>query len=579
MRATGNGAPYDIRKAAVLDVLPLGLHAEGIVEWAQVTQGFGTVTSHGGSEIATLSLANGAVVLHGVHQEATIAWDHTQQTQVITRNASIARLLVNGEEFPVPTQGPMDIPIPGGHVTLFATSETNGAGKVRLADELVHVYLTGPYGRAEAIVGGILLQAGIDVAFEGQRRDILEHDDLRTGTDAGDTAAGALPLAMGPHDANMPIGDRADAYVFDADHGEKIVLVAQPAAGAYLSGGHASASVPPTHSVGPPGASLGPLQTYTTRLYDPTGALRETSRHLTTGGPARVELNADLTGAWVAIVERAASAVTTNYTISLSVTPLALLPQNDALSGTDASAACMVGDAGIPLVSNGVWPGVVREDDFADTYRFTATIGEAIALTLKPGEDADGVSMGLQLYDRDCVLLTEMMALTSLAKGEPRAVTELPSMYTGDYYARIVRLNGVGNHFLDVSVVSPLPTAPMNDAATGQDAPAAWDQAVTPPPGAFEGTLAEGDAGDAYRLHFEPGTSLVGFSMSALSSANVALYDPLGNPVPVATGLGSTATVWRFEVDLAGDYILAVHPSFSGGNYAVTWGSAPLRQP
>ena len=580
LRAEGNGAPYVVRKTAVLDAPALGLHAEGIVEWASISQGVGTVTSTAGSEIAMLSLQGGAIVLHGLRQEATVAWDHARQEQVITRNASIARLVVNGQDVPVPTQQLTEIAVEDTKLTLFSTSQTNAAGAVTLVDELARVHVTGPYGRVEAIVGGIILQGGIDVAPREQRRTLLEDDDLGTGTDAGDDRASALPLAMGAHHANMPEGDALDAFVFPARHGEKIVVVAQPAAAAYASGGRVDVDATPPPTFVQPGLATGPLQTYVARLYDPTGALRVESLVVATGGAARVELNADLDGEWLVLVERYASAVTSNYTLQMSVTPLALLPQNDALSGADAAPGCVVGGPGIPLVSNGVWPGVVRDADFADTYRFTATIGEAVAVTLKPGEDADGVSMGLQLYDRGCRLLDEMMVLTDLAKGEPRVTLALPSMYTGDYYARIVRLNGVGNHFLDVSVVNPLPTAPMNDAATGADASHERSQATTPPPGAFEGTLHEGDAGDAYRLSFNAGgTGFVGFSMSALSIADARLYDPSGNLVPRATGFGSAALAWRFEPDLAGTYVLVVTPTFAGGNYAVAWGQAPVREP
>lgn len=581
LRAFGEDAPRRTKTIAYVDHPQLGLHAEGIVEWAEIHVGTGTVTSTAGNKIAMVSLANGAVVLHGVHQEATIVWDYTQQTQAITRNAYVERVLVGGQEVVVPTGAMVSLPLPGGHATLFETSEIgNDPGGVSIADNVLHVYLAPDYSRSEAILGSIILQAGLDRPLLKQARDILDHDDLRTGTDAGSERGSALSLSMGVHDANMPPGDAVDAFVFQAAHGEKIVFHAQPSPGEYVSGGSASATGTPPPIVGTPFVQTAPGQSFHARLFDPTGALREESIDLASSYSARVELNADITGQWLVVLSRSSSLDATNYTITHTITPVPLLPQADGLVLGDAAPECVVDDPAIPTLGNGVWPGVVRDDDFADTYRFSANIGEIVTVTLKPGEDADGASMGLELYDRDCALLQSMMELTGILKGEPRAVLRLPSLYTGDYYARIVRLNGVANHYTDISVIDPHPSTATNDALTGADAPADPSQATAAPPGAFQGTLHEGDTGDAYRLAFNAGgTGLVGFSMSALSEVNVRLIAPGGYDVPMAASLTDAGVAWMFEPDLAGDYVLVITPVFGGGHYSVTWGQLPVQRP
>lgn len=578
LRTTDADVPLRTRTIASVDHPQLGLRAEGIVEWASLDAGVGTMTARAGSKIALVSLANGAVVLHGLQQEATVTWDHTGATTSVTRNAQIDRMVVNGQEVAVPPGETLTIPLPGGHATIFERSGSFASGKVALADDLVRVYLAPETTRSEAILGSIILQGGIDVAFRQQARDILRHDDLRTGTDAGDDRATALDLATGVRDGNMPAGDVADAFVFDAGHGEKIVFFAQPAPGAYATGGSATATDTPPPSVVAPTVQTAPLALFRARLYDPLGNLREESLEIR-GAASRVELNADITGEWLVVLSRANADPSTNYTVGLTITPVPLLPQADALVPGDAAPECVVGGLGIPTVGNGVWPGVVRDDDFADTYRFGARIGELVTVTLKPGEDVDGASMGIELYDRDCALLGSMMELTGLVKGEPRALLRLPSLYTGDYYVRIVRLNGVGNHYTEISVIDPHPSTSTNDALTGSDAPA-YPASIAPPPVAFQGSIQEGDAGDAYRLSFSAGgTGVVGFSMSALSGVDVRLIAPGGYDVPMYAAVTDAGVVWRFEPDLAGDYVLAITPVLGGGNYSVTWGQLPARQP
>jgi hypothetical protein len=579
LRTTGADAPLRTTHHAVVEAPQVGLRAEGVTEWAGVTTGIGTVTSTAGSEIERLSLSNGAVILYGLHQEATVKWDVSLSSHVITRTSYVTRITAGGQDVPVAPGVPVVLPLPNGRVSLFETSSINIPSLVSVDDALVHVYLAPEFGRHEAILGSVILQGGIDIAFRGQTRDVHAHDDLRSGEDAGDDATGAMALSAGPHDANMPVGDSADAYVFMVAHGEKIVFVAQPAPGVYASGGSVlfAGAIPPFAAS--PALQSAPLELWRARLYDPMGALRVTSL-LVNGGPARVELNGDITGQWAVIVDRTSAAAATNYSLALTISPVALLPQNDALALGDAAPECVVGGPGIPVVGTGLWPGVVRDDDFSDTYRFTAEIGELITVTLKPGEDADGAAMGIRIYDRDCGLLASMDQLTGLLKGETRLVARLPSQYTGDYYTQVVRLNGVANHYVDIDIVNPLPTVPMNDALTGQDAPADPAQAIAPPPIVFEGRIHEGDTGDAYRLAFQEGpTAFVGFSMSALSDVDVHLYDPNGVEVPRFTGVGSTAVVWRFDASVTGDHILVVTPRFAGGNYAVTWGQLPVEAP
>lgn len=581
VRAVGASASDRRSVTAVVDHPQIGLHAEGITEWAGANVSAGVVSSYAGSEIASLSLANGAVQLHGIRQEVSVTWGATGASSIV-RNAHIARLVVNGQEVPVSAGSNMRIPFPGGYVSLFETNDSVGAFHLGVEDQLVHVYVAPAFGRHEAILGSVIVQAGGGFEFRGQSRSVHAHDDLRSGADAGPDAQRAMSLSQGVHDANMPIGDGADAFLFPAAHGEKIVFVAQPAPGVYATGGSLVVTDTPPPFVGPPALASVPAENWLVRLYDPTGALREESLALANGGPARVELNADIPGDWVVVLERSSRALATNYTLALSVTPIALLPQNDALALGDAAPACVVGGAAtIPFVQSGLWPGVVRDDDFADVYRFRAEIGELVAVALKPGEDADGAAMGLRLYDRDCTLVGSMDQLTGLVKGEPRVALALPSLYSGDYFVQVARLNGVANHYVQIDVVNPMPAAPMNDALTGADASADPAQATAPPPGAFQGHIHEGDTGDAYTLAFTAGRgdAYIGFSMSALSYVDVRLYDPNGIALSPIAPAGSTAVVWNFEPLVTGAYKLVVTPQLGGGNYSVVWGQSPTQTP
>lgn len=534
---------------------PATVFVDAVEEGASVGVAGSVATSRGHTQLGEARLAGGLVVVEGLAQNATLTFDATTSAYSVTTTPVIGRITVSGVPIALPV-GPARTEIPlsdGSTLVLYERSvEATGTSAV-YREDLVRFYGREAYGRAEAILGSVVLRAGSQAdAAPTQARFVNDDDDAGSGRDAG-AGANAVPVGPGVYDGRFVGNDTMEVYALTLAHGENVKFVVQSAPQAHAQG----AGALPT---------LDTLSHVHLRLYDPTGALREQDLPIQ-GSPVRVELNADITGRWLAEIVRPDSGGRgLNYTFAVTVAPVPLRAQNDALTPNDARDTC---GPGAPVVTSGEWVGVLRDSDRADVYTFQASIGQHIALAMKPGEDHDGFDAALELYDRNCTLIGLSDWTTSPLKGVPEAIAHIPATYTGAYHARIVRVNGVGNHYLTLAVVDPHPTATQNDALTGGDAPTTGIEA---PPAFFQGRLHEGDTGDAYKLRFNLRQSAtVVVAASALSSYDIALRTPNGIVVQPTTFVDGYA-VWSLSSTLVGPYMLSIAARYGGGGYSVAYG-------
>jgi uncharacterized protein YegL len=560
----------------------LPLEAGGLREAGSSTSDGPVAAASGVSRTAEVRLLDGRVVLEDLVHEAEVRWDaEAGEGEVVREVRQVGNLTVDGTPVPVDdASGPVEVPLPeGGVLHLFERNVTEADDGIVYRSALAHVHLEGPYGAAEALVGEIRLEATDELGDEAPAtpRTTWEQDDAGSRRDAGPDRAGAVAIEPGIHDGSVPRDDRVDVYAIDLAHGEKITASLHPAHRAHLQGGAVSAdgASPPDVSPLEADADLGDMEM---QLVDPDGDHRDRADP---GGraPGAIEINADETGTWLLYVAREVffdRNPARNYSLEAKVTPVPLLPQNDALGGGDAPGACDPSDAGIPSIQDGQWPGVLKEDDWTDVYRFHADVGDLVTAALKPGETADGVDMALTLHDRSCSVIDRSDIGLVAQKGKPEAVVELPSDYTGDYFLGIERLNGVGNHHVTLSVRDPMPSLPANDALTGEDAPEDRGDADEAPPVAFQGELPEGDPGDAYLLPLTEGNrTAVTVEMSAFSEIEVRLFAPDGAVLSEDLSLLDGTWVYEFEPETTGLYGLEIRPKVGGGDYLVTYPQAP----
>lgn len=589
-RGQGSGRNLHV----TVDQPEYGLWAHGVEEEASVEYDLdnATVTTTAYLKAAEIELFDGLVVIEGLEQETSLVWDLVERNHTLESRTFLTNLHVAGEEVPVDLDGgSVDIPLPGGGtLLLFERDEEVEADRVIYRETLAHAYLpvgSDPlsYSRHELIFGSHLLQAGgapPEFPYLSQERLILSQDDAGSGENAGDNPDDALPIGPGLYHGSTPPGDRVDYYEIDLEHGEKIQLAVQPAARAKLAGGglHLDEGNLLEPDLEVPDSHVSSLERYDLRLFDPTGTERERSNLALAGVPQRIELNADLDGAWHVRVERmpqVQEAEAYNYTLGVSVTPVPLLPDEPMFNGADA---CGAPDA--PELLQGVHPKTMQHDDFIDVYRFSADIGDLITVTMKPGETLDGWDAALTLYDEGCQIITRLDSpllgdLGYSYKGAPRVIAELPSLYTGDYYVEVERLNGIGNYYLGLTVTDPFPQVPL--LWDDQDPPENHQDADEAPPVFFQGDLHDDNPGDAYLLPFEEGKQAsVVVKMSAMSTVDVKLYRPDGTSlVPQSENLlGGQFVRYHFEATQTGEYGLEIRPTHGGGTYGVAWGQSPV---
>ncbi len=565
-------------RQAVVDLPSAQLYAQAVEETATGVHSQPWVNYSATNQLAHVDLLNGMIQFEGLDARGEVSYDLASVDGSHAIDSQIDRLVVAGEEVSL-DPGPQDIELPDGlgFLRLHETDVQQTPSGIRLEHKIVHAYLDLPYGRAEVTLGGLVLQAGHSQTPLAHERTILGQDDADSGGDAGDAPQEAIAIGPGAYDGSLPPGDTVDYYETDLVHGEKVQLVLQPAPRATVTGGglFVDDEDPTDPEVVEPDVAISGMEFYQLRLYDPVGDVREQSTLAVAGAPHRIELNADLNGTWhieVMRVDQGVPPEAYNYTLGLSVTPVPLLPNGPMFNGPEA---CTPGDTGIPELSQGVDPKTMQHDDFVDVYRFSADIGDLITVTMKPGETLDGWSAALTLYDEDCNIIDRQDQDLLGFKGVPKATPELPSLYTGDYYVEVERLNGVGNYYLGLTVTDPFPQAPL--VWDGDDPPEHHGDAEVAPPVFFQGELPDDDPGDAYLLPFEDGKqAYVAVKMSTLSVVDVKLFDPQGDELTQQANLIGGYIVYDFEAEHTGVYGLEIRPVTGGGTYGVGWGQAPV---
>jgi hypothetical protein len=546
----------------------LGLSVQALDDFA-VTDAAGT-SGHARSVISHVSLLGGRILAQTLRAEADARFDPASFSfDSSSAGSQVVGLVVDGT--PVPVSAPNTVvDVPGvGRLVLLETRETTGGGHGEVRVTALHLYAAAEGFRGEVLLGdaaaGVALD-GTPVATLG--RDVDPADDAGTRGDVGSTPATARPLqAPALFAARLAPGDVADWYQVALKEGDKVVVVVKPAERVTARTG--VATVPPT---------LAAFQVWDPEvdtdlslvLRDPAGQVVLRSDAPLTA-PERIELNADMDGNWTLGV--LGDGGSTNYTLALSVTPIALVP--------DAPAGATCGDAAAPLLGEDrPVLDAFRGADKPQWFRLPASIGDDLTVTLHP-LDADGADFDLYLYDRACRLLESSELGKSLLwdgdapKGLPDATPALPSLYTGDYWVQVTRHVGVGNYLLVGQANPALPTLPGNDALTGADASDDRMQGtpLATPAGAWEGTWHEGDPRDAYTFHAEAGQRVVvAFHASAPNTGILELLDAAGNPVPAERGTqqGVAAFIQTFPLAASGDLTLVLTPTFGGGNYLFT---------
>lgn len=580
-----NAAPYLDYVRAIID------RGEGSV---------GTVMdAKASSIISQVSLMGGLITADVLESHASATFDIAAQSGATSPAGSrIAGLRINGNPIDV-AQPNTTVAVPGvGTLVLQETVETLDAKRLELTVNALHLFLDPGYPAAEIVLGSA--HAGVnfvaDVFTGPATRKIVAPDDLHTGTDAGATAATAMPITEGVHSAAFSAGDVQDVFRFEAGQGQRIIATVKPAERTMLH-------------INPPPAPPGLVQEKPSArltLRDPSGGIAaQSSIALAGSDPQKVEINAYLpydgtTAAWTLHVERPGGSPDGFYTVELSILPVHLLDQDDAGQPGDASDICG-GARTVALApaageaEGAVFAGVIRDADPADFYAVNATAGRMLSVTMKPDELIDGAAFSVHLYRpgspggaADCTSEEPLSVSTSSSqtKAGPSVVVALPVLVSGSYVIEVRRIIGVANYTVSVVHANPQPTAPGADAGTGVDASDSCSPSSTPlASGVYQGTMIDlpvQDVEDWYSITISPGQDVtVVMKPSDPSNFDLALFDNACNPVPPDTltinGLPLSAPETAHVTNGGGTYRLRVtrDPLDGAGNYLLAVAVTP----
>lgn len=530
---------------------------------AATTSSTGERTATARQTIANVTLLDGQIRIRGLHAVAE-AVTVSGETIVDASRSSFDDVIVQGNDLSQPVPPNTEIPLPGIGVLVLnevtTTKQDEKAGEVLV--NMVHLVVDNAQMRGEVIIGQAYAATSCDPAV-GTLTETFDND-AGTGEDAGDTPGTATSVDDPTVFQGRMVddGDDADHYAVEVEPGEKIQATVLPSTRAHVtSNGTVDGT---TVDPGIPDMDL--------VLREPgTFAVREESR-LPASAPDRVELNVDKAGEWVLGVERAANHG--NYTLAITVTPIVLLDQNDALSGADAPDACR--DA--IDVDDGVHPGVLKDDDYRDFYKVSADIGDLLNGVLKPTEDADGANFDLFLYDSNCQLLqSSELGNNLLPKGTPDAVSLLPVLISQEYIFEVRRINGIGNYYLTTSVQDPQPSAGPLDAENGGDAGDSRSTATpVETPIVAQGEFPDGDDADWYSFEASAGQNItVTATPSAFSDADLRLVGPDGIQRASSTNPATVPESIVHSADTTGTWYLGIERVSGGGTYTFSIGATP----
>lgn len=583
--------------------------AHGITDQAQGSNG-SPFFAEADSTMTDVSLLGGVIEADVLRAHARADFSYSTLAATASGAGShIAGLEINGTPLEI-SQPNTVVSVPGvGRVVLQETLVSVSGVRAEVTVNMIHAFVDTPSLKGEITLGSAYAGVNFEQAlFTGPETDLIHRaDDAGTDTDAGATAAGAVPLAPGLWSGSHTPGDDSDFYSFDAGQGDRILAEIKPAEREVVTVGP-QPQLPTTV----PGAMAYPFQVLgsisavgpTTPnadvyLYDPTGALRAYGES-TLSLPDRVEINADLPyapagakGTWTLEVRRETGSPDAFYSLHLAIAPVALREQNDAEQPGDAGDTCAAPRPLPPTALNPAetdpyaFAGVIRDTDTADAYQFDARIGQLLDVVLKPDELDDGADFDLYLYGPafpggpvSCAspIASSTLGKPILPKGTPDFLLGLPVPVTGTYVFVVTRYNAVANYYVNVTLANPLPTIPSNDAGTGSDASDTCASATPLGTGGYEGRLGDVpavDTEDWYAVTLGAGQDLTAvMKPSETSNFDLELYTPACVPAPsdqltLNHQILSVPEMVHVKDGAAGVWRLRVRRVSGGGNYAL----------
>ncbi len=323
-------------------------------------------------------------------------------------------------------------------ITLGETVTVTGPGFQEITNNCIHVLVQGQHTRDELIIGQAYSGASIlgSEVLRGPWRELDQNLDAGRQGDAPD-GPGYWLLGPGEYGARIDRQGDVDVYAIAADIGDKVHA-------AFLPSSDASATIEsfaqqPTLGTTP--------QNLRVRLLDPNGLVRDAKVNLVGGAPTQVELNVDISGIWLIVVD---GYQPTDYSFTLERPPVAWT-LDDAATGYDAGATCQDG----LLVGPGVHTSAIQSpSDTWDYYRVQLYEGQLFVATLKPGDTIDSAYMRLHFYDRQCNELNWVspIGLPGGFKGTPQLVNfPVPVGADGIYRLGVEYVNGIGSYELAVA--------------------------------------------------------------------------------------------------------------------------------
>lgn len=519
----------------------------------------GLAFAHSNETVAEVSLLSGLVYardLHAVAESTTTPF----ATASSTAGSEFGRLRVNGMDIPLPVPPNTLIPIPGvGILVLYEVTTATTANKAsEVLVNMIHLVVDTAQVRGDITVGKAYAGTTCGPALGAVQR--TSDNDNGSGKDAPDTAATAMKLTP-PAVFQGRLVDRddvADYYSVAAAPGMKVEALMLPSTRAEV------AVYPPTAT---PGVVAG-TPNFDLYLREPGTFNTRVNSTLPLSAPDRVELNVDKAGDWVIQVQRA-EAQPGNYTFAVVVTPIALLPDDQAV-GPDAGDTC----ATATNPASEFVAGTLQGNDFRDFWTLQGQLGEVMSVVMKPTEDLDGADFDLYLHGPTCAeVASSTLGKGLIPKGTPEAITNIPVLVTGTYKVEVRRMNGIGNYYLDLRSARPFPTLPNNDATLGTDAgnSCATATALPAPAGAFEGAMLDADPADFYKVNVNVGQRVVVTLVpSPGNDIRLSFLGPGCSPAAVVNTTPALQYVTFGPATAGGSYAIGVTRNIGGGNYLFT---------
>lgn len=555
------------------------VRARVLREIAETVDDATTVRARSVSIVEQLELLGGRITADLLVSEANATLAKSTFAITTTETVRIVGLRVDGQ--PVDAAPGQVVDVPGvGRLALGEVTRATRGEADELSVAALHLYGAVDGFRGEVVLARAIAGVAADgQGFVGETHRLDAQDDAGTGSDVGGTKATALPLSFATGETGArAVGGRiaegdVDVYRIEAREGLKLHADLKPAEVAHVR--THQLTMPPSPATIPGTLTLErvDLPDLSMRLVHETlGEFLASQMPLSL--PERIELNVNVSGPWYLVVEGARD---TNYTLDVSVTPVALL--EDVTVGTGC------GDASAPLLTLAPTANAMRGTRLSHWYQMATRIGDDVTVALAL-PDADGADLDLALYDSGCTLLRESRLGKPLLwdgdspKGLPDAVDLLPSERTETLWVEVTRYVGAGNYALQAQSNTVLPDLPQNDALTGTDAS---DDAATPTPlglpaGAWEGRFEDGDPRDAYSFELPANArAVVAFAASPMNRGTMAVLDATGADVTMRTmqNAGYAAEAVLEPASVPRTIVLVFTPTTGGGNYAFTVAQTP----